>query len=303
MGNQAGKGGPVTNLYRTADVRTREAIAGWHRYGVSVWDVYDLEEELGQGSMGSVYQVRRKERGAHTAATRQRTVSSTSDSASDRSEPPKAAAKSPKLGPKRILKTTRRSISGGVAKMVGMSKEVDEALDVDAPPTITLSEPPKNPSQPKPILKPSHYRNPTNEIPDVDDDSEDEDEEKSMERWKERSKDRVEHIAGHRSVVLGHQGPALDSAKLKPEDPFLANTKVAFKRHYACKLVLIPLVKEGQMEDMINEIYIMRTLDHPYILQLYEIYQVKRTYFNTLDEIRACAFVTPLTFFFHCLSL
>lgn len=284
MGNKAGKDGTVPNLDRTSDVRTREAIAGWHRYGVNVWDVYDLEEELGQSSMGSVYHVRRKERGAHTAATRQKIATSMSDSASESSEPPKSPTKSPKLGPKMIIKKTKKTLSGGVTKMVGMVKEGDEELDADAPPKKTLSEPPKNPSQPKPILKQSHYGNPTNEIPDFDDDSEDEEE--ITNRWKERSKDRVEHIAGHRSVVLADkdQGPALDSTNVKPEDPFSTNSKVAFKRHYACKLVLISLVKEGQMEAMINEIYIMRTLDHPYILKLYEIYQVKRTYCSTLDK-------------------
>jgi serine/threonine protein kinase len=308
MGNQVGKDGTVPNLYSPSDVRTREAIAGWHRYGIDVWDVYDLEDELGQGSMGPVYQVRRKERGAHTAATRQKSAIM-SDSASELtvSEPPKAATISPKLTPKMIYKKTKKTLSGGVGKMGvvgkmvgvgkmgGATKDVrGDEVDDDAPPKKILSEPPKNPSQPKPILKPSHYRNYTNEIPDVDDESEDE--EASTNRWKDLNKGRVEHIAGHRSVVLAEKGTEVDSQNVKPEGSSVrsedsANHKVIFQRRFACKQVLIPHVKEGHMQEMINEIYVMRTLDHPYILKLYEVYQVKRTYCNTLNEIHAFVFV------------
>ena len=53
---------------------------------------------------------------------------------------------------------------------------------------------------------------------------------------------------------------------------------VRFQRMYACKTVLTANVKKGYMDQLLNEIRVMRTLDHPYILQLFEVYQVKREF-------------------------
>ena len=35
-----------------------------------------------------------------------------------------------------------------------------------------------------------------------------------------------------------------------------------------------------QLEELVNEIMIMRKLDHPYVLKLYEVYHVKREYWT-----------------------
>lgn len=278
MGNQPGKETSVPK-YDTSKEGTRETIASWHRYGVDVWDVYEYVDDLEQGHMGPIFHVRRKDRSAHNEITRQKSVHS---GASVGSEPPKPVVKvksSPRLIPKMAIKKAfTKSISGGkrVGKGVtlGGAKEPNE---VDVPPRKPLAIPPKSPSQPKPILKPSHYGNPTNEIPDIDDESEDEDSKDEENHWKEKTKDRVEHIAGHRAEKLDQLG-AVDFTEVLPADPLSDIPKVAFKRHYACKTVLVSLVKNGQIEGMLNEIYVMRSLDHPYIIKLYEIYQVKRTY-------------------------
>lgn len=276
MGNQTGKerGDPK---FDTSKEGTRETIASWHRYGVDVWDVYECVDDLAQGHMGPIFHVRRKDRSAHNEITRQKSVSSGSNVGSEPAKPVAKAKSSPRLIPKvAIKKALSKSISGGksVGKAVtlGGAKEPSEA---DVPPKKPLAVPPKSPSPPKPILKPSHYSNPTNAIPDMDDESEDED--AGNNHWKEKTKGRVEHIAGHRTEMLDQVG-AVDFTDVLPVDPLSDIPKVIFKRHYACKMVLISLVKDGQIEEMLNEIYVMRSLDHPYIIKLYEIYQVKRTY-------------------------
>jgi serine/threonine protein kinase len=260
MGNQTGKGSVPVPTYDSSKEGTRETIASWHRYGVNVWDVYEYVDDLGQGHMGQIFHVRRKERSAHNEITRQRSASS---GASAGSEPPKPVVKA-----KPSAKLIPKIISGR-----------GKINEVDVPPKKPLATPPKSPLPPKPILKPSHYGNPTNEIPDIDDGPEDEDVNKI--HWEEKTKGRVEHVADHRSemlAVINDQLGTSDSTDVLSLDSLSSNPKVVFKRHYACKTVLISLVKGGKIEDLLNEIYIMRSLDHPYIIKLYEIYQFKRMY-------------------------
>lgn len=264
MGNQTGKESVPVPTYDSSKEGTRETIATWHRYGVNVWDVYEYVDDLGQGHMGQIFHVCRKERSAHNEITRQKSASS---GASAGSEPPKSVVKA-KPSAKLIPKMAIKSISGR-----------GKINEVNVPPKKPLAIPPKSPLPPKPILKPSHYGNPTIEIPDIDDEPEDEDVNKI--HWEEKIKGRVEHVAGHRSemlAVINDQLDTFDSIDVLPVDPLLSNPKVVFKRHYACKTVLISLVKGGKIEDLLNEIYIMKSLDHPYIIKLYEIYQFKRMY-------------------------
>lgn len=55
--------------------------------------------------------------------------------------------------------------------------------------------------------------------------------------------------------------------------------RVFFRRHYACKTIATENIKKDQMEELMNEIYMMRKMDHPYIIKLYEVYQVDRKSF------------------------
>ena len=79
MGNVAGKNkhedleSSFHNLsgHNNSHLSEREASSAWYRYGVSVTDVYDVVEVLGQGHMGEVFTVRRKTTGHHTDLTKQ----------------------------------------------------------------------------------------------------------------------------------------------------------------------------------------------------------------------------------------
>ena len=256
MGNQQGTSKNGEFEYDIKSVGSRETIAAWHRYGVSVWDVYECIEILGQGHMGTVYQVRRKDRGAHNEATRH---AAQTDEKED-------VDKTPKMSIRKVLKPIKR------VKGIGRAPLEDEE---DRPPEIMPSQPPKSPSAPKPILKKSHYHNPTLKVPDLDDEPEDEE---AQETWKARTKDRVEHIQSHKAEILQADQDGELSYSSRAIDPLSDARKVFFKRHYACKTVLTSRVKDGRLAEMMNEIYVMRSLDHPYILNLYEIYQTKRMY-------------------------
>lgn len=48
------------------------------------------------------------------------------------------------------------------------------------------------------------------------------------------------------------------------------------KRKYACKTVNTLRMRDNEMREFINEIDILRDLDHPNIVQLFEVYKVKR---------------------------
>ena len=47
-------------------------------------------------------------------------------------------------------------------------------------------------------------------------------------------------------------------------------------RLFACKTVSTMRMKRGHRKELMNEIEVMRKLDHPYILQLFEVYSTKR---------------------------
>jgi len=67
-----------------------------------------------------------------------------------------------------------------------------------------------------------------------------------------------------------------------------SHRSVRFKRQYACKTVLVSRIKRGHLEQLLNEINILRALDHPYILQLYEVYQTKRESSSCSEELNHC---------------
>ncbi|KAL3774087.1 hypothetical protein HJC23_014014 [Cyclotella cryptica] len=59
-------------------------------------------------------------------------------------------------------------------------------------------------------------------------------------------------------------------------DSAKAKRGVHFQRTFAVKTILTSRVNKEQVQEMVNEIMIMRKLDHPYVLKLYEVYHVKR---------------------------
>lgn len=272
MGNQQGKSsGGAADLAKS--VGTRETIAAWHRNGVSVWDVYDSVDALGQGHMGSVYRVRRKDRSLHNEATRQAASQALREEEKD-------VDKTPKIGTiRKTLKPALKPLKRGASK--GKAVAVPEPDKEDLPPETKLAQPPKAPVAPKSILKKSHYSNPTlTELP-PEDDEDDELDEATLQQWREKTggKERAEQIKGHVAGILEKdQEGALKYSIKEESDPLSDSPKVLFKKNYACKTVLTSRIKDGRLNEMMNEIYMMRSLDHPYILNLFEIYQTKRKY-------------------------
>jgi len=60
-------------------------------------------------------------------------------------------------------------------------------------------------------------------------------------------------------------------------------SRLRFQRHYACKTIGTSHCTKAELHEMLNEIYIMRSLDHPYIIRLYEVYQVKKKIWMVMD--------------------
>jgi serine/threonine protein kinase len=89
------------------------------------------------------------------------------------------------------------------------------------------------------------------------------------------------------SVITGDNGHPLDKTGEAKNGAgpkkWVPRRRVFFRRHYACKTIATENIKKAQMEELLNEIYMMRKMDHPYIIRLYEVYQVQRKYqFNIL---------------------
>jgi serine/threonine protein kinase len=60
----------------------------------------------------------------------------------------------------------------------------------------------------------------------------------------------------------------------KKDKRWVPRRKIRFQRLYACKTIATEKIKGEQLKELLNEIYFMRKMDHPYIIRLYEVYQV-----------------------------
>lgn len=100
------------------------------------------------------------------------------------------------------------------------------------------------------------------------------------------SSDRLPIEAGIEAVSITSDGGSIDVSPLplfvrkstleSPTDIEKAKKGVHFQRTFAVKTILTSRVNKDQLEELVNEIMIMRKLDHPYVLKLYEVYHVKR---------------------------
>ena len=244
MGNKSGKLKYDDAVAMSGSARggVREGLATWHREGVEVTDVYEIEGVLGSGLMGEVYKVKRRQeaRGTHNAKTRA--------AVEEASGGKKAKDKDSKE--KQIM----RGMSKAVSKKIGGTKKEEKNHLAEAAAAADAPEPklPPSPHLPKPkgILKaPSRGAPGPKEGAESDDDDV--------------------------SVSSAATDVSLTSSQRKRRKQQGSRT-IRFAREYACKTVSTARVKTGQLVELLNEIYVMRTLDHPYILRLYEVYQVKR---------------------------
>jgi len=366
----------------------RENLSAWHRDGVSVWDVYDLVEVIGQGHMGEVYKVRRKKevRGVHNSTTRGRQAEKQSSESSDdrifqggRKERSKSPfQKKKKKGEKiKIGKLELKKLDVAKTKSKGKGGGVDAEHRRPEPQVVPVKQPQSVPGPRKSILKESKFTASGSDLSkleeeeeeeeegdggegndhsdasdhdaspngaaevsgdgggtmppppplhdgadadaDADDDENEEDKALYMKKWEERLKgakeerlkllEKMEASGGmldfsERSAYAsstsglpssnsvytstdtlpqstGHTERTVDGdappSPTTPRTPPRNRKTIRFQRLYACKTVLTSHVKKGYLDQLLNEISIMKSLDHPFILQLYEVYQVKRS--------------------------
>ncbi len=100
----------------------------------------------------------------------------------------------------------------------------------------------------------------------------DEDDSASLKSLSERSNEITSVVTG----LSNHDFGLDDDNDIGKKKKWVPRRKIRFQRLYACKTIATEKIKEGQLHEMLNEIYMMRKMDHPYIIRLYEVYQVKR---------------------------
>lgn len=320
---------------------TRENMATWYRVNIAVTDVYEVIKTLGEGRMGEVLHVRRKDGGrTHTEITKQkedelgnsmrggsgssrmrsnsvrseRSYSERSERSSSsnhssfrwkltakkngvsvagqgykdsmgsfpdsdgvqcaRKEPPdltktakpSSILKSPTHGsPKKIGEQSIHSMATSTGmSTLAIGKDIfndDDDSDEDVPLNINAIRPPKDSSTSVENVKDAMDLHPKFAEPD---------DENSLISDVSLIDDQVADDIVIDDDIREEKKP--DSKKWVPR------RRVFFRRHYACKTIKTENIKRDQMTELLNEIYMMRKLDHPYIIRLYEVYQVDRKY-------------------------
>lgn len=271
MGNTSGKASQgddvVTSFQHLSNhdgkLTEREAASAWYRYGVSVTDVYDIVEFLGHGHMGETFTVRRKTTGHHTAHTREQSKGSESDLlrlAKEREE--KEVKKMHKksisdasgklISPKKLISKAKgvRKVSGGSSKG---GKETDQDDNHDLSHFIktdediaaeVIHEPPKHSTQPvKSIMKDTFERkfSSASELTSST--------HHTREDSTGSSLDTFGRLESSDSVGSSSGGGSSKSKK-----------GVHFQRTFAVKTILTSRVNTGQLQELVNEIMIMRKL-------------------------------------------
>jgi serine/threonine protein kinase len=95
------------------------------------------------------------------------------------------------------------------------------------------------------------------------------------------SESEMEDNSHTEALITGDSGSEHDSDH--PDDThvkekkgrWVPRRKIRFQRLYACKTIGTEKIDQSQIQELLNEIYMMRKMDHPYIIRLYEVYQVK----------------------------
>ncbi len=272
MGNTAGKtsreGGDdvVTSFQHLSNhdgkLTEREATSAWYRYGVSVTDVYDVVEVLGQGHMGETFTVRRKTTGHHTAHTREQSKGSENDllrmaKEREEKEAKKAHKKSISDASKILIGTPKKLITKGVSKVSSGSKagkKIDEDDNSDLNRFIKTDEdiaseathePPKHSTQPvKSIMKVTYGRKFSSASSDLTASTH-----HTREDSTSSSLDTFSRLGTSGSASSSSGGGSGKSKK-----------GVHFQRTFAVKTILTSRVNSDQLQELVNEIMIMRKL-------------------------------------------
>ena len=266
MGNTTGKSShhrdDVLDLsgHGKRKLSEREATGTWYRYGVPVTDVYDVVEVLGQGHMGEVFTVRRKTTGHHSDQTREKMKENDIKKLLD-----EESSKGKKVTRRKISTPSKKGIKAAASKVkkkMGGKNGANEESDSNLAQFIQsftpqiFHEPPTEATPVKGIMRrDSAFQSQT-----------------SLERMTPPSPggglDHSSHSYKRANSAGSHERP--NSATL------VTKRAVHFQRTFAVKTILTSRIQKDQMDELVNEINIMRKLDHPYVLKLYEVYHVKR---------------------------
>mmetsp|Transcript_17891 Transcript_17891/g.29355 ORF Transcript_17891/g.29355 Transcript_17891/m.29355 type:complete len:751 (-) Transcript_17891:64-2316(-) len=272
MGNTTGKSIDVLDLsgHGKKKFNEREAAATWYRYGVPVTDVYDVVEVLGHGHMGEVFTVRRKASGHHSDQTREKVKENDIKKImSEESKKEKKRISAPSKGIKAAADKMKKKM-GGKNEQLNEENDSNLAKFIQTVSPRMLHEPPKGATPVKSIMRNSFGSLKTLEqlappSPGMDDST------ASYMRESSAGSSGIDDSTGPfmRASSSGSFG--------RPSTPGLTKKKaVHFQRTFAVKTILTSRIQKDQMEELVNEITIMRKLDHPYVLKLYEVYHVKR---------------------------
>ena len=315
----------------------RETSSAWYRYGVSVTDVYDVIEILGQGNMGEVFTVRRKVTGHHTNMTRNKLKESEDDlklmlNKEEERRHSSAAGKSKIVYPVKLVKKKsgsgmkERKNSFSDLKAVGktiksritkhnnsshVNPEEDSCLapfikseeeeyyasannatprDVSSAGSANTSTPLKSAIKNREESKftsgdinndhlgssvdngggaDDYYGTPSNT-------QEEEATTQQPQGLNAINSNPKKHISRSKSTITTKPTSSTISANIGTAKSKEVKQKVHFQRTFAVKTILTSRINKDQLDELVNEIMIMRKLDHPFVLKLYEVYHVKR---------------------------
>lgn len=271
-------------------VSKRENMATWHRTDIPVTDVYDVVETIGKGRMGEVYKVRRlvEDRGLHNNDTRRKKSFSIHRSKSDPTETvqqtgfpsPRTIKKAltvpeevqTQMMPKPILrKASRGNLVNMVTEDSGSSPENSgPASDRVNSSNVGAKNSDEESAASVEGVSVCSLRSVSDRVSSFIFESDDETSQRSLASGVSGS------VTG--SVTGSVPGSALSTKKKKKR-----RARLRFQRTYACKTVVTAGIKQKQLTEMLKEIYLMRTLDHPYIIRLYEVYQIKEKIWMVMD--------------------
>jgi len=252
----------------------RENMATWHRTDIPVTDVYNIVETIGKGRMGEVYKVKRlvEDRGLHNHVTRTKSL----DSSLHGSKPDITQyGKSPESTISPLTQQIIRDENSPPANTKIMPPPILRKASRGNLPSLTNSNPTlraradsSNASSKELLDDQSLGRN----SPDGS--------EFSIRSVTDRISsfifdDNADDDMSVGSNISGADTPLKRSKKRR--------NRLRFQRNYACKTVSTVDIQMKELTEMMNEIYIMRTLDHPYIIRLYEVYQVKNKIWLVMD--------------------
>ncbi len=269
------------------NITQREQMATWHRTGIPLTDVYEIMETLGQGHMGAVYKVRRKveSRGLHNSQTREK-----KSSASDMMDNSDHHSVGSFNSLSKRLKKKQRQKNEETLKKLEMDEVKDEVKKSPYPNSaIKLKPILKNPSKQYPIGEVSV----NNSVAEIDDNEQSESVSGGVHDYLQNSlhprfsgTDNASPDNSSDNESLPLEGTMSEDYRAdvytnsaekslgKRDKRWVPRRKIRFQRLYACKTIATEKIKGEQLNELLNEIYFMRKMDHPYIIRLYEVYQV-----------------------------